>query len=57
MTKLTPHDVRRIAVEARRDPRSVHSVLAGTAKDLTTLAVREAAARLGIDIGEPLPVT
>jgi len=51
--KLTQHEIRRLSVEARRDPRTVVKVLAGEASPLATLTVREAAQRLGIR----LPVT
>jgi DNA-binding LacI/PurR family transcriptional regulator len=46
--KLPAHDVRRIAVEARRDPRTVRNVLEGRpAKDVAKQDVLEAAERLG----------
>ena len=51
--RLTAHDIRRLAVEARRDPRSVEAVIEGRARDVTALAVREAAARLGIELPTP----
>ena len=53
--RLTAHDIRRISVEARRDPRSVEAVIEGHAKPLTELVVREAAARLGIELPTPEP--
>jgi len=45
---LSPHDIRRIAVEAKRDPRAVKNALAGRGKPLTLLAVAEAMKRLGM---------
>ncbi len=50
MKKLSQHEIRQIAVEARRDPRTVVAVVNGTATDLSAMAVREAAARLGIGL-------
>lgn len=50
---LTAHNIRRLAVEARRDPRTIRNVLHGRAKGVAELAVREAAERLGLT----LPVT
>ena len=52
-SRLTQHDIRRLAVEARRDPRTVARVIAGEGSPLARLTVREAAERLGIT----LPVT
>jgi hypothetical protein len=49
--KLSAHDIRRLAVESRRDPRTVKSVVEGRpARDMATLDIREAADRLGISI-------
>jgi hypothetical protein len=45
--------VRRLSVEARRDPRSVRNVVDGRAKAVVALSVREAADRLGIDLPTP----
>jgi hypothetical protein len=45
---LTAHDIRRLAVESRRDPRTVRNVIAGRARDLAKLEISEAAERLGI---------
>lgn len=54
--RLTAHEKRAIAVEARRDPRAIDSVLAGTARPLTELAIREAAERLGITLPTRLAI-
>jgi hypothetical protein len=48
--KLNAHEIRKIAVEARRDPRSVVAVIAGTAAPMTEVTVKEAAQRLGIKL-------
>ena len=45
---ISAHDVRRLSVESRRDPRTVKAVIDGRARELAKLAVREAAERLGI---------
>jgi hypothetical protein len=44
---LTAHDIRKIAVAAHRDPRSVVSAYAGRAKHVVTISVQEAAEKLG----------
>jgi hypothetical protein len=49
-SNLSAHDIRRLSVEAQRDPRTVVAVLEGRATPLATLSVREAAARLGIKL-------
>jgi hypothetical protein len=50
---ITAHDIRRLSVEARRDPRTVRAVIEGRARQLAELEVREAAARLGISLPGP----
>lgn len=48
MRTLIAHDIRRIAVEAQCDPRTVERFLAGEDnKDVTALRVRAAMQRLG----------
>jgi hypothetical protein len=51
--RLSAHDIRRISVEAQRDPRTVAKAIAGEATPLATLSVRQAAARLGITLPVP----
>jgi hypothetical protein len=48
--RISAHDIRRLAVEARRDPRTVKAAIEGRARELATLDVREAAQRLGIEL-------
>jgi hypothetical protein len=48
--RLDPHTIRRIAVEAGRDPRTVQAVSRGQGSPLASAAIREAARRLGIDL-------
>ena len=54
---LDTHTIRRISVEAHRDPRVVVSVLRGRrcTTDLTQSAVADALQRLGLRIELPLP--
>ena len=47
---LSSFDIRRLAVEAHRDPRTVRAALEGRASPLATSAVQEAAKRLGIEL-------
>jgi hypothetical protein len=54
MAILTPHVIRKIAVEAVRDPKSVRRVIAGQPCRATVeQAIREAATRLGIALPPP----
>jgi hypothetical protein len=48
MATLTAHQIRQIAVEARRDPRTVRAVIERRARGVSDVAIREAADRLGI---------
>jgi hypothetical protein len=45
---ISAHDIRRIAVEAHRDPRTVIAALEGRARPIATASVQSAAERLGI---------
>jgi hypothetical protein len=48
--QLSAHLIRDLAVEARRDPRTVRRVIDGRGRGLADLCVREAAAKLGIEL-------
>jgi len=47
---LDPHTIRRLAVEAARDPRTVQAVARGGGSPMARAAVMAAAGRLGIDL-------
>jgi hypothetical protein len=47
---MPAHIVRALAVESRRDPRSVINAINGKARGVVVLSVQEAAARLGIEM-------
>lgn len=51
--KFSAHLIRALAVEARRDPRTVRRVIDGRGRGLADLCVREAAKRLGIELPNP----
>ncbi|MGD0529017.1 MAG: hypothetical protein ABSE49_28020 [Polyangiaceae bacterium] len=48
---IDQHTLRRLAVEAARDPRTVLAVLEGRGTALSRAAVRAAALRLGLGLG------
>jgi hypothetical protein len=48
--KIDAHTIRKLSVLSFRDPRTVRKVLEGTAAPLADRAVREAAARAGIEL-------
>jgi hypothetical protein len=51
--QFSAHLIRALAVEARRDPRTVQRVIAGRGRGLANLCVRDAAAKLGIELPDP----
>lgn len=56
-TPKTPHEIRSLAVESRRDPRTVQKAygrVSGTVRDVARIAIAEAAERLGF---EPPPLS
>jgi hypothetical protein len=54
--KLDAHRIRRIAVEADRDPRSVAEVIEGRGRPTTRASVVKAMARLGLPMPTPVGV-